>query len=499
MTSDRDTRRFFIVLAVSSLFRLSYLEHPNLVPQEAYHWAWGQMPDWSYFDHPPLVAYSITAFTRLFGDSVFWVRFPVWLYSAGGALLLYAILARLGCAPRAALFTLVLYNVTPILLIGSVVMTPDVPLAFFWLLTNFLLLRALDDGSWWRWMLAGLAAGLAMLAKYPGVLLFPGTLLFLLLSPRDRAWLRRPHPYLALLPALAAFSPVLYWNASHGFASFLFQTADRAQSMKSFRLDTPLTLIGQQAAVVTPVVFGLFVWAMVTVVRRRLVRSDRRCAFLFSFAVVPLLVCAGLSTVSFVKMNWTVPAYLTGLALVALLLSERWEQRAVRRWGVAALWTAVPFALLAYALPVVPIRPVPGNTWDGWPELGRRVSEIQRGMERANRTFLFGNRYKVSAEMWFYNSRRERTFAQNVLGQPALSFDYWESPDTRKGWDAVFAWADIEPFRDPEALRSRFERIEAEPPFEIRRGGDVYRRFFIYRCYGYKGVRPNEANGRSGP
>ena len=27
------------------------------LPDEAYYWLWGQHPDWSYFDHPPLQAW----------------------------------------------------------------------------------------------------------------------------------------------------------------------------------------------------------------------------------------------------------------------------------------------------------------------------------------------------------------------------------------------------------------------------------------------------------
>ena len=61
-----------------------------------------------------------------------------------------------------------------------------------------------------------------MLSKYHGVLIPLGTA-YIALRPPMRRWLLRPGPYLALAVGLVTFSPVLFWNASHGWASFLFQ------------------------------------------------------------------------------------------------------------------------------------------------------------------------------------------------------------------------------------------------------------------------------------
>ena len=62
-----------------------------------------------------------------------------------------------------------------------------------------------------------------MLSKYHGVLLFAGAGVFMLASRRQRFWFATPWPYAAGLVALLVFSPVLVWNAQHGWVSFLFQ------------------------------------------------------------------------------------------------------------------------------------------------------------------------------------------------------------------------------------------------------------------------------------
>ena len=72
-----------------------------------------------------------------------------------------------------------------------------------------------------------------------------------------RHWLRRPHPYVAAALAIAVFSPVLIWNATHDWASFAFQ-GDRAMGFR-FRPLMPLQTLAGEALFVLP-------WAWVPMV-----------------------------------------------------------------------------------------------------------------------------------------------------------------------------------------------------------------------------------------
>ncbi len=42
---------------------------------ELYYWAWAKNLQWSYFDHPPMVAWLISFSTKIFGDNLFGIRF----------------------------------------------------------------------------------------------------------------------------------------------------------------------------------------------------------------------------------------------------------------------------------------------------------------------------------------------------------------------------------------------------------------------------------------
>src|ERR1700758_4834218 len=38
-------------------------------PEEAYHWNFARHLDWSYYDHPPMLAWAIAAGRLVFGDT----------------------------------------------------------------------------------------------------------------------------------------------------------------------------------------------------------------------------------------------------------------------------------------------------------------------------------------------------------------------------------------------------------------------------------------------
>jgi hypothetical protein len=68
-----------------------------------------------------------------------------------------------------------------------------------------------------------LFGGLAALAKYTAILLVPAIVAFVLVPSWRKQQIASIHLWLALGIAISIFSPVLYWNAVHDWASFRFQ------------------------------------------------------------------------------------------------------------------------------------------------------------------------------------------------------------------------------------------------------------------------------------
>ncbi|MFB9972232.1 glycosyltransferase family 39 protein [Pseudoroseomonas cervicalis] len=210
------------LLGLTALRLLAALWLPP-APDEAYYWVWGRALAPSYYDHPPMVAVWTALGSLVAGDNAFGLR----LLGPVGVAIASVLLAQAGEAlwpgRRAGVWAAALLNGTLLLGAGSVLMTPDTPLLVFWCAAIWALARlhASQDGRWW--LAFGLLSGCALLSKYTAVLLGGAVVLWLLAEPRARHWLRSAWLWLGGALAVLVFSPVLWWNATHHWASFAKQ------------------------------------------------------------------------------------------------------------------------------------------------------------------------------------------------------------------------------------------------------------------------------------
>ena len=211
-----------LLVALSTLLHVAYAGLLPLSPQEAYYWQYARHPALSYFDHPPAAAWTIRAFTLLLGDSERTVRLAAAGWSAVFCFFFFLSGRRL-LGSRAALTATAVMLVSPFFSIGQTIITPDTPLVAGWIAAFYFTGRALQEERP-AWLLAaGAAAGVATLGKYTGFLLLPQIFLALLLDRRGRRMLATPYPWIGAVLTLLIFSPVVIWNANHGWASFGFQ------------------------------------------------------------------------------------------------------------------------------------------------------------------------------------------------------------------------------------------------------------------------------------
>ena len=63
-----------VIISTSLILHLLCMSRASLLVEEAYYWNYAQHLDWSYLDHPPMVAVLIKIFTTILGTSEFSVR-----------------------------------------------------------------------------------------------------------------------------------------------------------------------------------------------------------------------------------------------------------------------------------------------------------------------------------------------------------------------------------------------------------------------------------------
>src|SRR3954471_10294227 len=91
--------------------------------------------------------------------------------------------------------------------------------------------------------------------------------IWLIAVPKLRHWLWSPWLWLGGVVALAMFSPVILWNADHGWVSFIKQIG-RAR-IEDFRPVFIAELIPTQIAFATPLVFILGAIGLYAMLKRQ--------------------------------------------------------------------------------------------------------------------------------------------------------------------------------------------------------------------------------------
>ncbi|HEX9291419.1 MAG TPA: glycosyltransferase family 39 protein [Anaeromyxobacteraceae bacterium] len=481
-----------VVLAAAVVARVVFWlgAFPN--SDEAYYWLWGRHPSLSYYDHAPLHAWVQGLFAAAFGRSLFALRLPTLLTTAGSLAILVKLTAALrpGAARACALTVAAAFLASPLFVMFASFAWHDHLLVFFTLLAGWLWLGFLTDvarggrGGTGRLALAALALGLAGLSKYNAVFLGLGIAATLVADRRLRRLWRDPRLYAAAALALLVVSPVVVWNAGHGGASFRYNLVERNLDHGALRLNLRGTL-----NLVLYSVFSLspfLVWAVAAELRRR--RRDpsapeplgsvhRRLA-LVTFAL-PTLFFLALSTFSLVLYYWLIVGYLLLLPLAAGLVDRPRLLRAHLVYGLVAS------ALMTFHAAVLPVSALSPRIQDddskmmwGWDAV---AAAVRRERATAPAGFLAASDYRSAAALAFALDDPD----VKALSQRHSQFDFWLDAPAHAGQSALVltdAWHPMTPW-----LRGRFRAVQRVAIVPITRLGFHVKDYELWRGEGFEG------------
>ncbi|ONG55889.1 UDP-phosphomannose--protein mannosyltransferase [Pseudoroseomonas deserti] len=340
------TPPWLLALLGLTLLRLAAAAVLPPAPDEAYYWVWGRALALSYYDHPPMVALWTALGSALAGDTALGLRLLGPIGVGLASLLLADAAERLFPGRRAGLWSAALLNATLLFGAGAVLMTPDTPLLVFWSAALWALarLQASQDGRWW--LAFGVLAGLSLLSKYTAALLGLGVLLWLLAEPAARRWFLDWRLWAGGALAVLVFSPVILWNALHGWASFAKQGGRAGSQGSGTALRYLGELVGGQAGLATPIIFVLCVAGTVAACRSWWRGRDAGAGLLVVMTLPAALLFLWQATGSRVQGNWPAILYPSACIAAAACLGPRWQ-----RWyrPGAALGLALTLLVLVQA------------------------------------------------------------------------------------------------------------------------------------------------------
>jgi hypothetical protein len=506
-------RNLLLLLVLSAALRAILARTLEFGNDEVYYYTYALYPDLSYFDHPPMIGFVIRLFTiNLHLTQEFFVRLGAVVACTINTWLMF----RIGCLLKdevAGWYAALLYSASIYgFIIVGVFILPDAPQSVFWLISLYLILKALPDkglsaDSRKRVLLAGVSIGLAMLGKYTSAFLVIGVIAYILIY--NRSWLKAKEFYLAGLIIAFIFSPVVIWNSYNHFISFGYQGGRAGIFSEGINIQTFLTEIGGQILYNNPANIVLVIMALLSFFRRKIMAEDasKRLLILISFPLIATFLIIALFRRTL--PHWTGMGYVTLLPLVAIYLSVQNPKKT--RWIPWSLAISLGVLLLTIIAGVSQIklgwiktdkdqteitrlgRNDPSLDMCGWRQLREKMpSIIQRDLNLG----LMGQDAKFMSYRWFPAANIDYYLAQ-PLGRKVFCIGKMEdihyyawinkyNAGLRKNMDAYFITSSRD-FKDPVLLYpDYFQSIEACDTLPVTRGGEIAMNFFIYRLHKLK-------------
>jgi 4-amino-4-deoxy-L-arabinose transferase-like glycosyltransferase len=395
--ASQGTRAALAALALLTVVRLAVAAVTPLSPDETYYWIWSRVLQGSYLDGPPMVALWIRIGTAIAGTSPLGVRLLGPLSGALGSVLLWHAAERLLPGRRAGLIAAGLLNASLLFGVGTVIMTPDTPLLFFWVACLWALAGFSRDGNGWWLIAAGMLAAAAFDSKYTGAFLLPGAALWLLLVPRLRPAWRNPALYFGLVWGVQWIVPVVDWNRAHHWVG-LFKQGGRLAHWHPEQAPRFLgELVATQFGLATPLVFVLCVAGVVLATREAWARRDSAFTLLAMMTLPATAVFVQHCFAGRVQGNWPAVIYPAAAIAAAAVDGQGW-----RRLIRPAVVLGLAITALAYLQATTGVLPLPARRdptalkLAGWGGLARAVA-AERAATGA--TFVAAGDYDLASEL----------------------------------------------------------------------------------------------------
>jgi len=517
-------RALLFLIVISTFIRLFVAGTMEFSVDEVYYWTYALYPDWSHFDHPPMVGWVIQLFTlNLLFDSELAIRLGSIVFSVLNTLIIFSIGKRIKNS-LTGLYAAFLFNGSIYCsVLAGIFIIPDTPQLLFWLLSLKYLIIALPQKhitkeTSWRFLLACLFIGLAIISKYHGVFIWAGAGLYVLFFNRN--WLQKPVFYLGLIISASFALPIIIWNIQNDWISFTFH-GDRVTNQLVIRPDYFFTEIFGQIAYNNPVNYFIIVLALLAIIKDKL-NLERDLKWILLLNSIPIwLVFTSFSIFRQTLPHWTGPAFTSLILLAAVYLADQSLANVLpeRKLIFPKLIRSSLFLLLillttAWGL----INYYPGTigktseiakygdtdfTLDmyGWDQIEQGFAQVLRNDiangEMAGNCPIISPKYFPGTEIDYYVAR---PLEMKVLQYGTLENIHkyaWINKSRgqlKKGEDAYMIstsnWS-----KDPfEYYGDNFEKIVPSDTIKINRSGKLAYYAFIYQLKEYKGNFPDPFN-----
>lgn len=416
---------------------------------------WGHQLEWGY-DKNPFLNGWLTRLALELGGSSGWLTYFFCQVSVG--LCFWAVwqLAKKMVAPFYALIAVLLLEGMQYYNLHAIDFNDNTLELSTWALTILFFYHGVTTGKLRDWLLTGLFAGLAMMAKYFTAMLLVPMLFFLVLDKTARQQFKNKNLYWGCVVFCAVITPHVLWLFQHDFVTVNY-ALDRVSSESSWvnRILFPLQFSWQQLEVIMPtlLLFSMLLIGKKPVFAARTISSFNQ-RFLFLVGLAPFLLTVLLSAAFEMKLRagWGQPFFsLLGIMLVA------WLPPVITREKLRAfviLWVSLfSIMLVVYSASLIRAKEPSSANFPGR-VIAEELTQQWQAQYHTALQFVAGPRW-LAGNVALYSA-----------DHPAVYMDWdkkvspWIDEAQLKKHGAIFVWDPTEAVQVDEAeIRARFPAL----------------------------------------
>ena len=508
---EQDIKRaLWWLLAISALVRCVIAATVEFGNDEVYYWTYALYPDWSHFDHPPMVGWMIQLFSlNLLFDSEFFIRLPSIVFMTVNTYLMFRIGKEIKDS-LTGLYAALIYTASIYaFVITGIFILPDTPLSLFWLLAFWMAIKYFraEKPNNTPLLLLGVFSGLAMLSKYTGAFIWVGIGIYMLFF--DRKHFKNPFLYLSLLISAICCLPILYWNIQNDFVSLGFHSS-RVSLFGKPNLSYLGTELAGEFFYNNPVNYVLAIVAVIAAFRGRIDLEKPSSRLILCTAIPLIVVFIFFSLTRPTLPHWNAPSFNLLILLTASLISSKHtpdgNRVTIPKPIIASMAVMVLTLSIGYAEIQTGFIPLDHHTEPeklgrddftldmyGWRQLEEkfatlREQTISEGLMKEE-DGIIGSQWFPLANLDYYVARPLHMSVKGMGELDNIHKYQWITQDRggfQQGEDYWFL-SDSHYMKYPnEVFPDTFVSIHHVGTITIERGGRPVKNFFVYACKNLK-------------
>jgi hypothetical protein len=500
----KDTLLLCLIIAINLIIKAIPAGLLELGNDEVYYWTYALFPDWSHFDHPPMVGFLIQLFSlnlSLHGE--LFIRLGALILSSVNILILFFLVKRIYSRQSAWFAVLMYISSFYFNIISGLFILPDSPQVFFVLLSLFFMLPSITSDNptkrdSFNILIFGLFTGLAFLSKYHSLFLWFGAGLYILFH--NRIWLKNPALYVSVLITLILMTPVFYWNYQNHFISFTFHENRIGLFNNHLNLISFLQFNLGQIFYQNPILFIIYTLTLIKIAGNMKHGIKGKNLLLLYCGLPLILVFTLFSFFHSTLPHWTGPAFICLLILSSEYLAAMFAKR--RKRVIRTLSASVVlflFVMLAGTLQIkkgiIDLKTDHGSVYPGkndftldmygWKQAGEKFSQflIKEGItdDEHSRVVIISDNWFPAAHIDYYIAH-PLGIRLVALGSIQKIHKYYWINKTRKlkYTDRIFYLTDSRNYHGPEKFKNCFKEIIPADTLVIDRNQKPVKYVYIY-------------------